>query len=364
MDRPSKTFSKAGFYLVLLFSFCVSIFPKVAFLIAGAAFALWVLEQVIFKNTDWIDEPMFYPVAGFMVFTFISFIVSKYNSSFSSIMYTGYLAVFYFVVQRFVSLSEKRKMIVWTFISGVVLSIGIKIVLMIANRGDSYLSEYWASEQLSFFVILVFVIVLSFYSESEKIGEKFFFGMVSLPIIAFAFLTFSTPILLIIIILMLLVGVFKDRSVLVPLAVAFLFYMTGNFDLIENVTAGNIIHFVKSPLTEISRGGVLIGNTAFFGVRPDVGNIEIYSFSTKSYFFKLLLNSGPAALILLFWVMAEQSRRCFSKLRKVALSEMKIYYLSSVLTLIAVVILNIFGSSFGASASVLVFWMMLGMSEI
>ena len=69
-------------------------------------------------------------------------------------------------------------------------------------------------------------------------------------------------------------------------------------------------------------------------------------------------------MILLVWIMVEQGRRCFSKFRKVALGEMKIYYLSSVLTVLVVVVLNIYGSSFGTSASVLALWMMLGMSEI
>ncbi len=365
MDRPSKTFSRAGFYLILLFSFCAPIFPNLAYILAAAAFMLWVLEQLIFRNTDWTGEPMFYPLAGFTAFLFISFIVSNINYSDSIMPFNAYLAIFYFVVHRFVPHSEKRKMILWTFIAGVILSTGIKLIIIFGQNDIGHLSRDFVSEELSYYMTLIFVIVLSFFSESENWREKFFFGLLSLPVAAVAIVSANQTALFAILLIMLLLGVFKDKSILITFIAVFILYTTGIFELTESVSFGKTVEFLISPFVAMSRHNLSIGgDVAFYGANPAVGNTALYGARTNSYFLKLLIYSGPSALILIFWIFAGQVRRSFTKFRKVTSSEMKIYYLNVVLTVIVVVILNLYGSSFETSAPVLVFWMLLGMSEI
>jgi hypothetical protein len=363
MDRPSKTFSKAGFYLIILFTFFVPLSPAISSLAAILAFALWILEQVIFRNTDWIQEEMFYPVAGFAFFTLLSFLVTRIYSSVTILPYTGYLAVFYFVVHRFVSLSEKRKMIIWTFIAGVVLSSAIDIVMRFSLSGLERSVIDPASGKISFFIMVVFSLILAFYAEGRNLKEKLFFGLISVPLAAMAIMTFNLYVILSLLFLALLIGILKDRTALVPVAIFIAIYFSGIFNGGQEISAAGVFNIAKSPIKDIIENSVNLANISFFGMKSGSEIIEAGRF-TDSFFIKLLLGAGPPAFFLFIWILFKQFRSELVKFRKITFREMKAFHLGIILAVGSFILLSLEGSVFDSSSAVLVFWMILGMSEI
>ncbi|UCE67877.1 MAG: hypothetical protein JSU85_07690 [Candidatus Zixiibacteriota bacterium] len=363
MDKPSKTFSRAGFYLILLFTFFASISPAIAHIAAFLAFALWVVEQLIFRNTDWIQEEMFFPVAGFIIITLMALIVFRVNSSETVLPYTGYLAIFYFVVQRFVSFSEKRKMIIWTFIAGVVLSSAIDAVMRFFDAGLEKSMLNPASQETSFYILIVFAMILAFYAEGKNPKEKLFFGLISLPLAAIAILTLNIYVILILLFLFLIISLFKDRSAFLLLGAIFVLFFSGILDIGPGISLPEIINVIKAPIREFIESGRTIEKIAFFGA-IDGWNTAKTGVAPDSFFIKLLAASGPPALLFFLWILFKQARSDFVKFRKILFREMKAFHLGVALAIVSFAILCLFGSIFESSAAVLVFWMILGMSEI
>ena len=363
MDRPSKTFSRAGFYLVLLFSFFASVYPAIAHIAAVLAFALWIVEQTIFRNTDWVREEMFFPVAGFFLFTLLGFIVSRINASVAALPYTGYLAIFYFVVHRFVSLSEKRKMIVWTFIAGVVLSSGLDIAMRLSSAGLERSLMNPAPERISFYILVVFAMILAFYSEGKNFGEKFFFALIALPLAVIAFLSFNVYVILILLLLVFIIGVCKDRTALFPLVILLILFYSGIIEIPQNISSTGVIGILKSSIRNSIEYGETIKNISFFGFDAAVASTGFAGHS-KPLFMELLMSSGPLALLISSWILVKQFRSDFVKFRKITFREMKAFHLGIILSIVAFIMMSLAGSIFSSGSAVLVFWMILGMSEI
>jgi len=363
MDKPSKTFSGAGFYLILLFTFFAPVSPAIAHIAAVLAFILWIVEQAIFRNTDWVQEEMFFPVAGFILFTFLGFMISEINSSDSILPYTGYLAIFYFVVQRFVSFSEKRKMIIWTFIAGVVLSSGVDIVMRLSGAELERSIVHPASQTISFYILTVMAMVLAFYAEGKNLKEKLFFGLISLPLAAMAILTINIYVMLILSFLFLIISVFKDRTAFLPLGLFLILFFSGIFDTGQNFSLPEIINILKAPIGDFVENSEIIRNISYFGSNTGAGIAEP-GVLPNSFFIKLLAAFGPPALLLFLWILVKQFRSDFVKFRKITFREMKAFHLSVVLAVASFAMLSLFGSIFESSSAVLVFWMILGMSEI
>lgn len=363
MDKPSKTFSRVGFYLILLFSFFAPVSPAIAHTVAILAFALWIVEQLIFRNVDWTQEEMFFPISGFIVFTLLAFVVARLNSSESVLSYTGYLAFFYFVVQRFVSFAEKRKMIIWTFIAGVILSSAVDTIMRFSRAELESSMVNPASQKISFFILIVFALILAYYSEGKNLKEKLFFGLLSLPLIAVAILSLNVHVILILLLFLVIMGVVKDRTAFIPLGILIVFFYSGIFDTAPGFSLPEIINILKSPTAEIVEHSRMIEHISFYGMFNGWGDAG-FEYRPESFFIKLLVTSGPPAILLLFWILLKQFRSDFVKFRKIASREMKAFHLGIVLAIASFVLLGLFGSIFETASAVLIFWMILGMSEI
>ena len=361
MDKPSKTFSKAGFYLILVFTFFAPFSPVIAQFAAVLAFGLWIIEQLIFRNTDWIQEEMFLPIAGFIGFTLLSYFIARLGASETSIHYTGYLAIFYFVVQRFVSFSEKRKMIIWSFIAGAFISSAVGVIMRFSGpTGITFIDS--GSQKISYYILIVFAMLLGFYSESKILKEKLFYGLITMPLVIFAIISFDIHVILILLLLLAFIGIFKDHSAFLP----FLFYsilIFSGFLVIDPVfsvsEAGNIL---KSTVVNFGDNLIAAKNISFFGL-TDAVNIARIESRTDSFFLRLLITSGPPALLLFSWILTRQLKGDLVKIRKTTYIEMKSFHLGIALTIAAFIMLSLFGSIFHSSSAILVFWMILGMSE-
>ena len=117
------------------------------------------------------------------------------------------------------------------------------------------------------------------------------------------------------------------------------------------------------PVNEVIRHSDIIKNVSFYGAETPAAAMTGEDV-VNSYFLKLLLSYGPIALILFGWIIAKQLRMDFVKFHKISFREMKAFHLGAIITIISFILLSLFGTVFESHSIILIFWMILGMSEI
>ncbi len=367
MSTPSAIPAKIGFYLLLLFSFSVAVFPRLSFVLAAAAFFVWLLEIVIFRKLDWVSSPVFYPIAGFISFSILAFLISAVLYGRNLLPCAAFFSVLYFVAREFVPSPEKRKMIVWTFISGVVLAAGIDLFQRWGNLFDLGYMEGTSDASLSFLMVLVFCLVIAYYAQAEKFSEKIFFGLITLPVAVVAFFSFDWAVVVILLLIFLSVGIIKDRTVLVVFILAAVIVVTGVFGarehIIETIDAGRIRDFISLPLMALERQGEAVTGVGYYGVDKLSPDETAGVVSEGSFVFSLLKRSGPASVLLFFWILIEQARRDWLRLKKIPYREFRAYHLASLLIVAAVFVSGFYAPALTCAPVILGLWLLLGMAE-
>ena len=367
MSNPSAIPAKIGFYLLLLFSFSVAVFPDLSFVLAAAAFFVWLLEITIFRRSAWLSSPVFYAIAGFVSFSVAAFIISAILYGRYSLPCAAVFSALYFVAREFVPSHEKRKMVVWTFISGVVLAAGLDLFHRWGNLFDLGYMTGSSDVSLSFLMVLVFCLVIAYYAQARKFSEKVFFGLVALPVAVVAFFSFDWAVVVILLLIFLIVGVVKDRTVLVILGLAAVIVLTGIFGardyIVETIDTGGIMRFVESPYTELEQEAKAVSGIGFYGDRSrepvDVAGEEYQG----SFIFSLLKRSGPVSILFFFWILIEQARRDLLRIRKISFRESRAYHLASLLIVAAVFISSFYAPMLTCAPATLGLWLLLGMAE-
>lgn len=367
MGKPSTIPVKIGFYLLLLFSFSVAVFPSLAYFLAAAAFVIWLLEIIIFRKSQWASSPLFYAIAGFVSFSVVAWAVSGVLFGSGSFPRAAVFLIFYFVAREFVPSPEKRKMVVWTLISGVVLASGIDLFHRWENLFDLGYMEGSADPSLSFLMVLVFCLVIAYYAQAEKLPEKMFFGLITLPAAIVALFSFDWAVVLILLFIFLAVGIIKDRSVFVVLALAAVIVLTGLFGIkryvVETIDTGRVLEFIGSPAGELKQEKQTISLVGFYGSWPGSMAKDGMERRGSSFLLSLLRNSGPLSIILFFWVLAEQARRDLIRIKKVQFREARAYHLASLLIVVAVFISSFYAPALICAPAILGLWLLLGMAE-
>jgi len=325
---------------------------------------IWVFELLMFRNRGWIEEPLFYPIAGLFLFSFLSIILSAIFADEIHISYLGLFSFFILLTRRFIRFPEKRKMIIWTFISGVVLTSGLDLIGRLATEPFDIYSSLPASENISFMMLIVFGFVLAYYAESSSVKEKIFFGLVSLPMAIVAILSFNKAAILFLIIIVVIVGISKDRTILIPLGLMILAVVIDLFGIKQIIVADDIIAFLFRPFTDIVSNIYFIDNARFFGSTNVPAPYIPAHYFDRNYLLKMIFEFGPLLLLLFFWIIGEKTRMNFIRFKKIKNREIRAYHLGTLLTIIAALLMNFYGSTFDSKTAVLAFWMILGMSEV
>lgn len=367
MSTPSAIPGKIGFYLLLLFSFSVAVFPRLSFFLAVAAFFVWVVDVMVFRKFGWISSPVFYPIAGFIAFSFVAFLISTVLYGLSWWPCFAVFSVLYFVVREFVPSVEKRKMIVWTFISGVVLTAGIDLFNRWGNLFHLGYVEGSSEASLSFLMVMVFCLVIAYYAQAEKFTEKIFFGLITLPVAVVAVFSFDLAVVAILLLIFLVVGIIKDRTVLVIFGLAVVIVLTGIFGareyIVETIDSARIVEFVSSPLLEVKKEAEDFSGAGFYGVKREAQTDIAEEDIRGSFVFSLLRRSGPLSILFFFWILIEQARRDLLRIKKVSFRESRAYHLASLLIVAAVFVSGFYAPSLTCAPAILGLWLLLGMAE-
>lgn len=367
MNRPSAIPSNIGFYLLLLFSFCVSVFPRLAVILGIVISIIWLAQLVIFGQPDFKSSRLLYPIAGLTLFSLVVFILSAITGVKNPTVCAGLYSFFYFVVFSFVPSQERRKMVIWTFLSGVVLSLGISVLSAVDISGRPDFSAVVFPDHLPLLILMVFCLGLAYFTESIGMREKLFFALIFLPI-GIGVLAFDPMIILILFALMLVVGIIKDRAALVLLGVLVIMAYSGIFKTGENPKEifknGQFARMIGAPLKSIEINSEAINTVGFYGMPGSETEEQDISGDEEPFFVTLIKRSGPMSLLFFIWVIFELVRRDYAKIRKLNMREERAYHLASLMAIIVIVLSNIFESSLACSSALPALWMFMGMAEV
>lgn len=367
MYKPSAIPSSIGFYLLLLFSFSVSVFPRISYLLAAAASVVWLMELVIFRQTDLTSSSLFYPIAGLTAVSIIVWILSKIVSHGNMSLCAGLYSMFYFVGFSFVPSLERRKMIIWTFISGVILSLAISVLSAIDSSGRPDWAAVTFPRHVRFLVLLGFGLILGYYSEARGFREKVFFGLIFIPA-AIGISAVNSAMIPVLLLLLLILGIVKDRMILLAVGVVAAIIATGLFGIRQEIRSimgtSTALQFAAGPIDRIGQEAGELGEVGFFGMVGKEAGDESPAPQNEPFFISLIKNSGPPVFLIYLWVLYELGRRDLVKIRKLALREEKAYHFATLLIIIMVVITNVYGASLSCSPAVLGLWMFMGMAEV
>ncbi|MEE9553293.1 MAG: hypothetical protein V3W18_03255 [candidate division Zixibacteria bacterium] len=366
MNKPSAIPSSLGFYLILLFSFSVSVFPAISYYLAAGAFGVWLFQILIFRQTGFISSPLFYPIAGLTVFSVIVWSLSSLYSYDNPVICVGLYSLFYFVIYSFVSSHEKRKMLIWTFLGGIILSVGIEILSNLESSAGVFPGSLILEEHLPTLLIMGFCLIVAMFAMASGIREKLFYGLISLPLVAGVLISGYT-ITLITMIVLLAAGLIKEKSILIAAALIAIVVSTGLFgakgEIITLFDRDNLTELVVRPIDDIGRNVEHISNSGFFG-SPGNDQTGESAPQERSFFISLIRHAGPPSLLLFLWVIFELARRDLTKIRKLSEQEEKAYHLATLIFMAIIIVANIYGSYFSCSPAILGLWMFLGMAEI
>jgi hypothetical protein len=362
MDRPSAIPSRFGFYILLLFSFSVSVFPELARILAAVALCVWLFQVLVFRGPAPLQSTLFYPICGLFSFSILSLLISWLFSSENPLACVGLYSAFYFVANSFIQSQEKRKMVMWTFLSGVILSLSVHILSRLDKSSDPAMPEH-----LPVLAVMAFCLILSFYAEARGIQEKTFFGFIFLPV-AIGMLGADIAVAMTIFLLLLIIGVVKDRAIFALIALMLIVIFSGFLDIKQDLKSAfsrqGVEELINTPLRSIDENRNLLTESRFYGLLSSEPEISESTDNTVPFFISLIGYSGPPSLLLLLWVVFELGRRGLAKVRKIASREEKAYHLAALLIIIILMIVNIQGSWLACSPAILGFWVIMGMAEI
>ena len=366
MNKPSAIPTGLGFYLILLFSFCVSVFPQLSYFLAAGAVVIWVFQILIFRETGFASSLLFYPVTGLAAFSLIVWVLSTIYTNDNPMVCVGLYSLFYFVVFSFVPSREKRKMVIWTFLAGITLAIIIRFLAGLSALPDIYPLDMTLKDQLPTLIIMGFCMIIALFTEAREIRERLFFGLISIPLVI-GIMNVDHIITVVSIIILTLTGLLKNRSVLLAVALIAILAFSGLFsikgELTGHIREGRLTQDLTAPLVNISEHTERLTKVGFFGIQSDVSAEETVQIRDP-FFISLIRYAGPPSLLFLIWVIIELTKRDLTKFKKITQREEKAYHFATLLFMAIMIVVNIYGSTLDCSPAVLGLWLFLGMAEL
>jgi hypothetical protein len=364
----NKILTNTGFYLLLLFTFSVTVYPVASYVLAAAIVLIWLLDLLIFKETDIVDLPLFYPLISFTVVIVLGWVLSVIFKHDFPYIFMAVLSLFYFIIPGFVRSVEQRRMILWTFIAGAMLVASLHLIFWWATFTNITIRLRPLPQPSLFMVALAFAFIVSYYAESDSIREKIFLSLVAFPLALVVVLSADKATIFFLLVIIFIVGVLYDRTIFIPFAVAMFFLLSGAFGIDyfiqQNLLPINYKEFLSQPLIEIENNHQAVLVSSFYGQVPTAEINSVIPHKGHSFFASLIEQAGPPAILLLFWVLFERAREAYFKHRRSTKHQPRAYHLIALLTVLAIIIMNTYGAVFQFPSIVLATWLILGMSEI
>ncbi len=368
MPRPHPMTLNIGFYLLILFALFISINPLIAYCLGAIALVIWISQSLIYRDADWIKMPLFYYLFGLSLLAFLAWAVFLIYDKSYKLPYYVWMPILYLMVSSFIFSGERRKMIVWTFITGVILASAFHLISHWTSISNFNIHGHSAEPRLALMVIFSFCLILGIYVESKKAQEKIFFILMLVPLFAVATLSLGRPVIMGLILLVLILGIIKDRTLLILFILMTSIILYGAYKvnniMLVNKSVKELKTFVLSAGKEFDTNKANIVNTKFYGTIENLTPYKHDSSIRGSMFLRLLEKSGPFSLALFIWILADQNRRSRARMRKSSFDETRAFHFGIFLISLVCFIICIYTSVLIDPAVLCSLYLILGMSEV
>lgn len=379
MERQNPYLNNIAFYILMIFAFVIMLTNSFAEALAVLMLFIWIAQSLVYRRQGWLDYPLFKPIVALIGLKILVLIVSGYQGEFGAVFEQLSLPFLYFIVPTIVATSERRRKIIWLIITGAIFASGVGMIrygLGIDSRASSFVSGCYT---LSIYLAIVLALVLTIYAYSSKIKEKLFLSLVSVPIITALVYTFTRASYLAAGIAILILGFFKDIKVLIPvlLVLAGIYVIdphctdiiTQRFDTsdIEQFYSHRDI-LLELSLSEMQKVGFFGNGINSFAslvnvqTEPGIRNKTINSW--HNMYLEYILDDGPLALVILFWLLFNQTRYSLARFRKTIDREQKIFQLGFIFVVLIIIIIGFFADPLRDPIISMLTWTLLGLSLI
>jgi hypothetical protein len=378
LERTNTYMNNIAYFLLMLFAFMITLSTAIAEFILAIVLLIWIAQNVAYRRRNWLDYPLFKPIAAIVGFQFIVLIAAGYSGSFWPVVEQLCLPVVYFIVPSIVVTAERRRKIAWLMIAGAIVAASVGMTSYYLHTNDKAAAPVTGYYDLSIYLTFILGIVLSFLAYTETIKEKLFLGLVSLPLYVGVILALNRAAYLVTALFTLALAIFKDRRILLLVAiVAGISYLYAP-QVVNTFEQGFNSEGIKSIISyhELrNKAAVIVDPTiAFFGAGINdfrESLIELESSPTEpaaaikpGIYTETLIDSGPAALVFLIWLFIAQARYSSARFRKTKEPEQKMYQLSFLILIFCFMITGAYSNHLGDPKLAMLFWFYLGLSVI
>lgn len=379
MERQNPYLNNIAFFLLMAFAFVMMLSNSLAEFLAAVMLLIWIAQSLAYRRTDWLHYPLFKPIIALIGYKVIVLLVSGYQGHFGAAFEQLILPLLYFIVPTIVVTSERRRKIAWLIISGAVFASGIGLIRYLSGADTRAESLISGSYTLSIYIAIVLVLVFTFFAYAKKFGEKVFISLVSIPLLTALLYTFSRASYLAITVVILILGVLKDRKILILIICVLTFIYVFNPQGVEMIRkrfdVADVQAFYSHRDVLLELGLPEVNKVGFFGSGinsfPAIVDVENESLirnkeinSWHNMYLEYILDDGPLALVLLFWLFFNQIRYSLARFRKTQELEQKIYQLSFVFLILIILILGFFTNPMRDPVISMLTWTLLGLSLI
>jgi O-antigen ligase len=379
MERTNPYLNNVAYYLLMIFAVVLMLSNALAETLAVIIILIWLAQSIAYRRKEWLNYPLFLPLVSLMIFKALVLLVSGYQGKPGAAFEQIALPLIYFVVPPIVVTFERRWTIIWLFITGAVLVSGISLIQFLLGLTPVAVSIISGPYTLAIFLGIALSLLLVIFAYQQKLSEKIFTAFIALPLFAALIFTITRTLYFVVGLMILILGIFKDRKLFVPFIVVipmlYLFFPGSVAKIYDKFDYSSTRKFYSHRDRLIETGLAKVNEVDFFGHGinsfPVVAEEEIEAQKLSSrltgwhnMYIETLLDGGPFALIILLWVLLAQVRYSWIKFRKTQDRSQKIYQLSMLLLIMCLILVGILDNPLSDQIIAMAVWMLLGLSVI
>lgn len=379
MERTNTYLNNIAFAFLMVFAFLLMLSNALAEIFAAGILLIWIIQSLAYRRRNWLDYPLFKPIMALIGFKTLALLVNGYEGPFGTAFEQLSLPLIYFTIPSIVVTAERRRKIIWLVIGGALVAAAIGITKYSTGLDTQASSLVAGCYTLSIYLAISLIIVMAIFVYSQKIKEKLFLGLVSIPLLLGIVLAFTRASYLAAAIAAAFLGFFKDRKLLIPIVLIIVLVAMFSSDAVDFLNRrfdiSNVRRFYSHRDVLLMLGLPKADNVEFFGYGIntfprliDVQNessIRSKSINTwHNMYLEYVLDTGPFSLIILMWLFIAQFRYSLYKFRKSRNEEQKLYQLAFMLIVIAIAVIGLFANPMRDPIISMLFWMLMGLSII
>jgi hypothetical protein len=113
MERTNPYLNNIAFYLLLIYAVVMMHSNALAETLAVIIFMIWLAQTLAYRRREWLNYPLFMPLAALIIYKTIVLLVSGYQGKFGTAIEQATLPLIYFMVPTIVVTIDRRWRVIW-----------------------------------------------------------------------------------------------------------------------------------------------------------------------------------------------------------------------------------------------------------